>query len=74
MTDATIWANLDEWVALALTIIGGVSIIVKGVAVITDVTPGTRDDEVVSQTQGVIRQVQKVLGAISFDASNQRPK
>lgn len=63
---------ISEWVGIVLAVIGGLSIIVKGIAVITDITPGTRDDHIVGVAEKVIHRVQKILGAVSLDTSKQK--
>ena len=66
--------TIPEWIALALSVIGAVSIIVRGLAELTAITPGTRDDEIVGKAQKGIQAVQKVLGAISLDTAKKQAK
>lgn len=61
--------NLGDYIAIALSIVGGISLVVKGVAVFTGITPGTRDDEIVSQVQSGVKKLQKFLGTLAADTS-----
>lgn len=67
--DAT---SIQDWVTIILAVIAAASVIVKGVAMITEITPGTRDDYIVGKVDRFVHVAQKVLGAIALDSSKQK--
>lgn len=48
-------------------IIAGASVIMKGIAMITKITPTTRDDEIVSKVQAAILKLQRVLEPLALN-------
>ncbi|NNC24266.1 hypothetical protein HKX42_00190 [Salinisphaera sp. USBA-960] len=67
-------SNLGDYGQIALTVIGAAAAIVKSIATITDITPTTTDDRIVSRAQSVIKTLQTVLSKISGDTSRQAAK
>lgn len=65
-------SSIQDWVTLILAIITAASVIVKGVAMLTQITPGTNDNHVVGTLEKVLHRIQKVLGTISFDSSKHK--
>jgi hypothetical protein len=55
-------------------VISAASVIVKLVAKITAITPGTTDDHIVGEIQKWIAKIQKILGMLALDASNTKNK
>lgn len=51
--------NLVSYIELALTIVGALAAIVKGLEVLAGVTPSTKDDELVSKAK-------RALGLVSY--------
>jgi len=51
--------NIVGYIELALVIVGGLAVVVKGLEVIAGVTPSTKDDEYVSKAK-------KALGYVSY--------
>lgn len=49
------------------SIIAGASVIMKGIAMITKITPTTRDDEIVSKVQAAILKLQRVLEPLALN-------
>jgi hypothetical protein len=57
---------------LALTyagdLIAAASVVVGGVAMITKITPNTKDDEIITTLQAIIKKAQRIFGAIAIDS------
>ena len=57
--------------AIVTSVVAAASVIVKGLAMLTKITPTTRDDELIGKAQKGVAYVQRVLGTISMDSSKQ---
>lgn len=52
---------LESVLVIAASVIAGASVMMKGLAMITKITPTTRDDEIVSKVEAFILKLQRVL-------------
>lgn len=60
--------EMFEQVLLVLaSVIASASVIMKGIAMITKITPTTRDDEIVSKVQAAILKLQRVLEPLALN-------
>lgn len=50
--------------------IGAATLILQGIAVFTKITPTTKDDEIVSTAQSVVKKIQSVLGMLALDTGS----
>lgn len=51
--------QIAQYIELALVVVGGLAVVVKGLEVIAGVTPTTKDDEAVGK-------IKKYLGVVSY--------
>lgn len=51
--------QIAQYIELALVVVGGLAVVVKGLEVIAGVTPSTKDDEYVGK-------VKQALGVVSY--------
>lgn len=58
---------LEQLLFVLAGIIAGASVIMKGIAMITKITPTTRDDEIVSKVQAAILKLQRVLEPLALN-------
>ena len=58
----------------ATAVVTAASVIVTGIAKITDITPSTTDDEVVGKAKRVLSKLQTVLGTIALDSGSTAKK
>lgn len=62
---------LEQLLFVLAGIIAGASVIMKGIAMITKITPTTRDDEIVSKVQAVILKLQRILERFAVNTHSQ---
>ena len=58
--------NIVGYIELALAIVGGLAVVVKGLEVIAGVTPSTRDDEYVGKAKQFLGHVSYWLDKLSL--------
>jgi len=59
--------NINEWIMIALAVVGGASLIVQGLEKIAGVTPSTKDDEWVGKTKRTLGKVSEVLSRLALN-------
>lgn len=59
--------NINEWIMIALAVIGGASTIVLGLEKIAGVTPSTKDDHYVSKAKQVLGWVSEILSRFALN-------
>ena len=62
---------LEQLLVIAASVIAGASVMMKGIAMITKITPTTRDDEIVSKVQAVILKLQRILERFAVNTHSQ---
>lgn len=62
---------LEQLLVIAASVIAGASVMMKGIAMITKITPTTRDDEIVSKVQVVILKLQRILERFAVNTHSQ---
>lgn len=59
--------NINEWVMIALAVIGGASTIVAGLEKIAGVTPSTKDDYYVSKAKRALGYLSDILSRFALN-------
>ena len=56
------------------TIIGAASLVVQGIAVLTKITPSTKDDEIASKALSCVLTAQRILDRLAFNMSAEKAR
>lgn len=62
--------QIQQYIAIAIVVIGAARLIAHGIAKLTGITPSTRDDEIVFTAQKWIARLQSLLGTLSLHGDN----
>ncbi|MEX1669129.1 hypothetical protein AB4876_09410 [Zhongshania guokunii] len=66
---AGLLGSVGVYIGYAVTGVGAASLLLQGIAKITGITPGTRDDEYVNEAFRVVVKVQRWLDRLAFNPS-----
>ena len=58
---------LEQLLFIAVSVIAGASVVMKGIAMVTKITPTTRDDEIVGKVQGFLLWLQRMLDGLAVN-------
>lgn len=66
---AGLLGSAGVYLGYAVTGVGAASLLLQGIALITGITPSTRDDEYVNKAQSAVVKVQRWLDRLAFNPS-----
>jgi hypothetical protein len=68
-SSAGLLGSAGVYLGYAVTGVGAASLLLQGIALITGITPSTRDDEYINQAYRAVVKVQKWLDRLAFNPS-----